>query len=160
MLFRSDGLNLYAYCANNPVMYDDPSGHGNTYPDEEPKMVDTPGAKATNNTTGKEIVYPVEKTHESARNTLMKEVDKTGAFTNGSVPYNGRLESSYGYDRQIGRQSLDGKVRWRLDYDPDKGVHYNFEDFSGGKCDKAVKIEIPINISYERYKSIIDWFNR
>ena len=73
---------------------------------------------------------------------------------------NGRLESSYGYDRQIGRQSLDGKVRWRLDYDPDKGVHYNFEDFSGGKGDKAVKIEIPINISYERYKSIIDWFNR
>ena len=26
--YRGDGLNLYAYCANNPVMYYDPSGHG------------------------------------------------------------------------------------------------------------------------------------
>ena len=25
--YRGDGLNLYAYCANNPVMYYDPSGH-------------------------------------------------------------------------------------------------------------------------------------
>lgn len=25
-----DGLNLYAYCRNNPVMYADPSGHGTT----------------------------------------------------------------------------------------------------------------------------------
>ena len=24
--YRGDGLNLYAYCANNPVMYYDPSG--------------------------------------------------------------------------------------------------------------------------------------
>ena len=25
--YRGDGLNLYAYCANNPVMYYDPNGH-------------------------------------------------------------------------------------------------------------------------------------
>ena len=25
--YRGDGLNLYAYCGNNPVMYYDPSGH-------------------------------------------------------------------------------------------------------------------------------------
>ena len=25
--YRGDGLNLYAYCANNPVMYVDPSGY-------------------------------------------------------------------------------------------------------------------------------------
>ncbi len=29
--YRGDGLNLYAYCANNPVVYYDPSGHGVTY---------------------------------------------------------------------------------------------------------------------------------
>ena len=28
--YRGDGLNLYAYCANNPVMYFDPSGHTTT----------------------------------------------------------------------------------------------------------------------------------
>jgi len=27
-IYHGDGLNLYAYCANNPVMYYDPSGHG------------------------------------------------------------------------------------------------------------------------------------
>ncbi len=26
-IYRGDGLNLYAYCTNNPVMYYDPSGH-------------------------------------------------------------------------------------------------------------------------------------
>ena len=35
--YRGDGLNLYAYCANNPVIYYDPSGfalcpNGKTYP--------------------------------------------------------------------------------------------------------------------------------
>ncbi|MFQ9892255.1 MAG: RHS repeat-associated core domain-containing protein, partial [Emergencia sp.] len=25
--YRSDGLNLYTYCANNPVFYVDPSGY-------------------------------------------------------------------------------------------------------------------------------------
>lgn len=25
--YRGDGLNLYAYCANNPVTYSDPSGY-------------------------------------------------------------------------------------------------------------------------------------
>lgn len=25
--YRGDGLNLYAYCANNPVVYYDPSGY-------------------------------------------------------------------------------------------------------------------------------------
>lgn len=33
--YYGDGLNLYQYCANNPVRYKDPSGHGaveqNTY---------------------------------------------------------------------------------------------------------------------------------
>jgi len=28
--YRGDGLNLYAYCTNNPVVYYDPSGHGTT----------------------------------------------------------------------------------------------------------------------------------
>ena len=30
--YRGDGLNLYAYCANNPVRYVDPSGHEKTVP--------------------------------------------------------------------------------------------------------------------------------
>ena len=30
--YRGDGLNLYAYCGNNPVMYYDPSGHTKVTP--------------------------------------------------------------------------------------------------------------------------------
>ena len=27
-MYRGDGLNLYAYCGNNPIIYVDPSGYG------------------------------------------------------------------------------------------------------------------------------------
>ena len=106
-----------------------------------------------------EIFLDQEKTHESARNTLVNELDKTGTFTNGAKPYIGRLEKSYGYGKQIGTQSLDGKVRWRLDYDEKIGVHYNIEDFSNGKGMKAIKKVIPIDIYYDEYKSIIALWN-
>ena len=107
----------------------------------------------------REIILPKESTHDAARNTLLKEVEQTGAFKNGSNKYIGRLESSYGYGKQIGRQSFDGKVRWRLDYDEEIGVHYNFEDFSNGKGVNAIKKVIPIDISYDEYKSILDLWN-
>ena len=29
-IYYGDGLNLYAYCGNNPVVYDDPSGYAST----------------------------------------------------------------------------------------------------------------------------------
>ena len=35
--YRGDGLNLYAYCANNPVIYFDPSGHSVLYGQEWPE---------------------------------------------------------------------------------------------------------------------------
>ncbi len=28
-VYQGDGLNLYAYCGNNPVVYYDPSGYDN-----------------------------------------------------------------------------------------------------------------------------------
>ena len=49
--YRGDGLNLYAYCANNPVTYYDPSGYsgimmcpdGKFGPSEEPLGLPEPG---------------------------------------------------------------------------------------------------------------------
>jgi RHS repeat-associated protein len=37
--YRGDGLNLYAYCANNPVMYYDPSGNGSDHNNDAEKNV-------------------------------------------------------------------------------------------------------------------------
>ena len=31
-VYRGDGLNLYAYCSDNPVVYYDPSGYSSTFP--------------------------------------------------------------------------------------------------------------------------------
>ena len=109
--------------------------------------------------SSREIMLSTEKTHESARNTLISELQETGAFKNGSNSYVGRLESSYGYGKQIGRQSLDGKVRWRLDFDEKIGVHYNIENFMNGKGANAIKKVIPIDISYDEYIKILNSWN-
>ena len=49
-VYQGDGLNLYAYCGNNPVRYYDPSGYSKT-----PEVYNTgcPGA-TTNGDAGKE----------------------------------------------------------------------------------------------------------
>ena len=107
-----------------------------------------------------EEVYDKEPSYESARNTLMNETyEKSHAFKNGSLSRSCGLESSYAYNKIDGRVSYDGKTRWRLDYDPKKGVHFNIEDYSRGKGFNGINIVIPIDISYEQYKKIINLWN-
>ena len=38
--YRGDGLNLYAFCANNPVMYVDPSGYVKKVESTNPDIID------------------------------------------------------------------------------------------------------------------------
>ncbi len=80
--------------------------------------------------SGKEIALPKVKTYEQARNKAMEIIGDLGPD---SKPLVGRLEVSAGYGKIIGRRSSDKKVRWRLDYDPEKGPHINIEDFRKGK---------------------------
>ncbi len=37
----------------------------------------------------------------------------------------GSLEKSAGFGKVVGRQSADGSLKWRVDYDPQKGTHIN-----------------------------------
>ena len=47
--YRGDGLNLYAYCENNPVLYYDPSGHNlAAKPSNGPETTNTSGVEKGN----------------------------------------------------------------------------------------------------------------
>ncbi|MBU5209660.1 T7SS effector LXG polymorphic toxin [Bacillus safensis] len=105
---------------------------------------------------GEQLLNKV-KTYEQARN---KTVDIVGDLGPNSQPYTGTLKSSAGYGKVVGRQSADGKVRWRLDYDPKKGPHINIEDFRNGKGANARKIAIPFEGNESTFKSLLKHLNR
>ena len=50
--YRGDGLNLYAYCGNNPVLYYDPSGHQKCEKPQESTMTEPPGGQQVGNESG------------------------------------------------------------------------------------------------------------
>jgi len=58
----------------------------------------------------------------------------------------------------VGWKTPDGKKRWRLDYDPQKGVHINEEDFT---LVRPKKIVHPIKISEALARTYINkWTSR
>lgn len=105
---------------------------------------------------GEQVLNKV-KTYEQARN---KALDLVGDLGPNSKPYTGTLKSSAGYGKVVGRQSADGKVRWRLDYDPNKGTHINIEDFRNGKGANARKIVVPFEGNESTFKSLLKHLNR
>ena len=91
--------------------------------------------------------------YEQARNLALDVVGDLGADAKSVV---GRLPSSAGYGKIVGRQSADGKVLWRLDFDPEKGTHINIEDYRNGKGDKATKLVIPFEGNEDTFKSLLN----
>ncbi|OBX76551.1 hypothetical protein A9306_10000 [Moraxella atlantae] len=107
---------------------------------------------------GIEIILPKQKNWESARNVALKELGDLGP---NSKPLIGRLQVSDGYGNIIGRQSADGKKRWRLDYDEKKGMHINIEDFSKGKDEEnAIKKVIPFEGNSGDFNRYLKHLNR
>jgi hypothetical protein len=96
-------------------------------------------------------------TYEQARN---KAFDIIGDMGTGSEPLIGTLERSKGFGKVIGRISKDKKVRWRLDYDPEKGMHINVEDFRLGKGTKASKYAIKFKGDEDTFVSLLKHLNR
>jgi hypothetical protein len=64
---------------------------------------------------------------ERARNTALAEA---GPLGHDRVPMDGRLGDGKG--SVVGFRTADGQRGFRVDYDPDKGIHYNWFDWSGG----------------------------
>ena len=72
--YRGDGLNLYAYCKNNPVVYYDPSGYG----EEKCDKVGGNDSKSGSNTTATERRNSPGVVEGNGRNTskMMYGTDK------------------------------------------------------------------------------------
>lgn len=78
-----------------------------------------------------------------------------------SLPVIGRMEISARYSKVIGRQSNDKKIGWRVDYDPQKGVHINIWNYTKGKgIGKAEKKVIPFEGNEETFVNIVKQLNR
>ncbi len=118
---RGDGLNLYAYCANNPVVYYDPSGYNKT---KKPNSQNSQGPNATEEVNSKRVFstdemvganLPSEAELNNAVNewsrmqkSLAPSKSKITDFNTGSVVYDARTgEYYYGMNKGI-KLSGDG----------------------------------------------------
>ena len=72
-VYQGDGLNLYAYCGNNPVVYDDPSGYKRKACPPQGKISEsvdeTSYGKSSSNCTELVPYYPANNGAESGRAT-------------------------------------------------------------------------------------------
>lgn len=124
---------------------------------EDAVKVATAEARAVKTTSKIETTLPPVNTWEQARNKVLNIVGDLGAD---AKPVVGRLGSSAGNGKIVGRQSADGKVGWRLDYDPDKGIHINVWDYTNGKGPgKAIKQVQPFNGDEQTFKTLLNQLN-
>jgi len=110
-------------------------------------------AKGTEKPCGKEH-YSFE---DAVTHTYMSLVD--GDKGQLPEPFWGTRGGNIGnIGKVIGWQSADGRKRWRLDYDPTKGVHINEEDFT---LTPPKKICHPVKISEALMRTYINkWTSR
>ena len=100
------------------------------------------------------IIGPVS--FQRAEKALINLKDHSGKFKTGGRNYIGSLETSKGYGKKIGLVSHDGKVRTRIDWDPEKKAHFNYEDF---EHDYKVCIRIA-DWTEEDYVRYLEYLNR
>ena len=103
-----------------------------------------------------EKILPQVKTFEQARNKALKLVGNMGP---NSKAYYGKLKSSKGLGKIIGRTSFNGKIRWYLDYDPVKGIHINVHDFRVGKGLSSKRYAIPFEGTEKTFKILLNHLN-
>ena len=94
-VYRGDGLNLYAYCENNPVVYYDPSGYNKT---QKPNSENSQGPNATEemtyNKSGKYSAFGEMSEDDGAKYNLFWEQVASGEPRWGERPNPEMLLSS------------------------------------------------------------------
>ena len=104
--YRGDGLNLYAYCANNPVVYYDPSGHvkNNCPPGAAANVKETQGNQAVNggnNNSKPNQVHHFATDKNKTYTQQFKDIasnyglDLDGDWNKESLPHQGRHPNAY-----------------------------------------------------------------
>jgi len=109
-------------------------------------------ASGVSKIASREIILPKVKTFEQARNKALEIVGDLGP---NSEPIIGKLKTSAGFGKVVGRRSANKRLLWRIDYDPVKGPHINVVDISCGKRINAKKYVIPFEGTEETFKVLI-----
>ncbi len=128
-VYQGDGLNLYAYCGNNPVAYHDPSGyaknkkcvqenHGeNEHDGESPALTTSPyNPDAVEQRIKPDYKpNPAHDSHSSSYNThkTPEPLDAAGVYDNA---VRGGMGEWYGVNEK-------GEI-YQFFYDNDDGVHF------------------------------------
>ena len=113
--YWGDGLNLYAYCANNPVRYFDPSGH-----QKKPNCPGTEGEAATDKQPGVEIEssrysLPQGISQEQFSNASKLLRDRVGDISGDIVVQGSRAKGTAKPTSDIDIASADGNtIPWEL----------------------------------------------
>lgn len=88
----TDGLNLYAYCKNNPVRYTDPSGH------ETESQPDRDNQEAPGGRTDRPDAPPNEKSNQAEIRKLVEELNAAGGATPDEAQAIRELAEEYNLD--------------------------------------------------------------
>ena len=130
------GLNLFAYCGNNPVNMSDPDGNW-------PKWIET-AANWVNN----KIIQPVKRVFSSLK---QRNIVNSSSHNTNRRPYTGEPGSTYtAPNGDWRRYGPDGKPEQDYDHDdhgfPDKHPHDenggHYHDWSNGKHGDAYAISL------------------
>ena len=158
-VYQGDGLNLYAYCGNNPVVYDDPSGYASTSTGKacppqgkiSESVDETSYGKSSSNCTELAPYYPANNGAESGTPST---TDRIRNVAQQSFDYAVNNPRKQGLNRmQLGKDAEIQATRWTRKWAERNGI-----DLSESGLHFQVRGEHSIpDVVYEPTKNIMDF---